>query len=135
MHKARPSNFWLILMLGALTTLTPFSIDLYLPTFAQIAEDLGTTQSRVAFSLSSYFIGMSFGQLVYGPLLDRFGRKKPLYFGLVLFVGASLGCMASPSLELLIGFRFLQALGGCGASVAALAWVRDFFARVVGAWV
>lgn len=133
MQKTRPSNFWIILMLGALTTLTPFSIDLYLPTFAQIAEDLHTTQGRIAFSLSSYFIGMSFGQLIYGPLLDRFGRKKPLYFGLLLFVLASLGCMASRSLELLIAFRFLQALGGCVASVAATAMVRDFFPPEEGA--
>lgn len=133
MLKARPANFWLILMLGALTTLTPFSIDLYLPTFAQIAEDLNTTPGRIAFSLSSYFIGMSFGQLVYGPLLDRYGRKKPLYFGLTLFIVASIGCMASRSLELLIAFRFLQALGGCVASVAATAMVRDFFPPEEGA--
>ncbi len=123
----RPRNFWLILMLGSLTTLTPFAIDLYLPTFTEIARDLGTTPGRIAFSLSSYFIGMSFGQLFYGPLLDRFGRKKPLYFGLTLFILASLGCLNSGSLEFLIAFRFFQAAGGCVASVAATAMVRDFF--------
>jgi DHA1 family bicyclomycin/chloramphenicol resistance-like MFS transporter len=127
MSSTNRSNFFIILILGALSTVTPFAIDMYLPAFPQIADDLQTTAPKIAFSLSSYLIGMAVGQIFYGPLLDRFGRKPPLYFGLLLFVAASIGCIASGSVESLIVFRFLQALGGCAAQVAAVAMVRDFF--------
>ena len=100
---------------------------MYLPAFPQIAADFGTTAPRIAFSLSSYLIGMAVGQIFYGPLLDRFGRKPPLYFGLVLYIAASVGCIFSGTVESLIGFRFVQALGGCAAQVAAVTMVRDFF--------
>jgi DHA1 family bicyclomycin/chloramphenicol resistance-like MFS transporter len=127
MTRARPANFLIILILGALSTLSPFSIDMYLPAFPQIARDLGTTPAQISFSVSGYFIGLALGQLLYGPLLDRFGRKPPLYAGLSLFVVASLGCVAVRSPGLFIAFRLLQALGGCVAQVGAIAMVRDFF--------
>ena len=127
MTRARPPNLLIILILGALSTLSPFSIDMYLPAFPQIARDLGTTPAQISFSVSGYFIGLALGQLFYGPLLDRFGRKPPLYAGLSLFVAASLGCVAVRSPELFIAFRLLQALGGCVAQVGAIAMVRDFF--------
>ena len=127
MTRARPPNLLIILILGALSTLSPFSIDMYLPAFPQIARDLGTTPAQISFSVSGYFIGLALGQLFYGPLLDRFGRKPPLYAGLSLFVVASLGCVAVRSPGLFIAFRLLQALGGCVAQVGAIAMVRDFF--------
>jgi DHA1 family bicyclomycin/chloramphenicol resistance-like MFS transporter len=77
--------------------------------------------------LSSYFIGFALGQILYGPLLDRFGRKRPLYFGLVLYILASIGCAQAHSIHVFIALRFIQALGGCAAQVAAIAMVRDFF--------
>src|SRR3984957_9135723 len=117
----------IFLILGALSTVSPFSIDMYLPAFPQIARDLGTTPAEISLSVSGYFIGLALGQLFYGPLLDRFGRKKPLYGGLSLFVVASLGCMTVRSPGLFIAFRLLQALGGCVAQVGAVAMVRDFF--------
>jgi MFS transporter, DHA1 family, multidrug resistance protein len=117
----------LILMLGALNTITPFSIDMYLPGFPEIAKDLHTSIGNVALSVSTYFLGFAVGQMVYGPLLDRFGRKKPLYIGLSLYVVASFCCIAFHSIEGLLFFRFVQALTGCVASVAAMAMVRDFF--------
>jgi DHA1 family bicyclomycin/chloramphenicol resistance-like MFS transporter len=117
----------LILILGSLTALGPFSIDMYLPGFKAIAKYLHTSTDQVALSLSSYFIGISAGQLLYGPLLDRFGRKRPLYFGLALYIVASIGCFFSTSLEMLIIMRFFQAVGSCAASVAAMAMVRDLF--------
>ena len=123
----RPRDFWLILLLGALCTVSPFAIDLYLASFADIAADLGTTPTRLALTVSSYFVGLAIGQIVYGPILDRYGRKRPLTFGLGLFILASLACTAPRSLELLIVVRFLQALGGASAQVAATAMVRDFF--------
>ena len=98
----------LILILGSLTALGPFSIDMYLPGFTAIAKYLHTSTDKVALSLSSYFIGISVGQLLYGPLLDRYGRKNPLYFGLGLYIVASIGCFFSTSLEMLIVMRFLD---------------------------
>lgn len=127
MTDAKKHELRIILILGALSTITPLAIDLYLPAFPQIAASLGSTEAQVALSLSSYFIGMACGQLFYGPLLDRFGRKPPLYLGLGLFVLASLGCAMADNVETLILLRLLQALGGCVAQVGALTMVRDFF--------
>ncbi|SHE85433.1 multidrug effflux MFS transporter [Pedobacter caeni] len=119
--------FLLILLLGSLTALGPFSIDMYLPGFPAIAKDLHTTVLRVSLSLSSFFIGISAGQLLYGPLLDRFGRKKPLYIGLTAYILASAGCVFATSLDALIVLRFMQAIGSCAAAVASIAMVRDLF--------
>ena len=117
----------LILILGSLTALGPFSIDMYLPGFTAIAKDLKTTTAEVTLSLSSFFIGISAGQLLYGPLLDRFGRKPPLYFGLLLYILASAGCAFSTSIDSLIVLRLVQAIGSCAAAVASVALVRDLF--------
>ena len=117
----------IILILGALSTISPFAIDMYLPAFPGMADALHTSTARVSLSLSSYFAGLAAGQLFYGPLLDRFGRKLPLYAGLTLFMAASLACLGSRTVEWLIALRFVQALGGCAAQVSAMAMVRDFF--------
>lgn len=124
---AKKNHFSLILILGSLAALGPFSIDMYLPGFVDIAEDLKTTESTVALSLSSFFIGISAGQLLYGPLLDKFGRKKPLYFGLVLYIIASILCLAVTDVNQLIVLRFVQAIGSCATAVASVAMVRDLF--------
>src|SRR5688500_2563359 len=100
MNDSRGSkNFYLILILGLLTAIGPFSIDMYLPAFPDIAKDLHTDVSQVMLSLSSFFIGISVGQLIYGPLLERFGRKRPLYFGLALYLLASIGCALATSVD------------------------------------
>ncbi|RKR85425.1 DHA1 family bicyclomycin/chloramphenicol resistance-like MFS transporter [Mucilaginibacter gracilis] len=117
----------LILILGTLSALSPFSIDMYLPAFQAIAKDLGTSVEHIQLSLTSYFIGISLGQLLYGPLLDRFGRKKPLFIGLLIYIVASLGCAVTKSANMLIFMRLLQALGSCAGMVAARALVRDLF--------
>ena len=117
----------LILILGSLTALGPFSIDMYLPGFSGIAKDLDTTVAKVSMSLSSYFIGISAGQLLYGPLLDRFGRKKPLFIGLMVYILASLGCVYVTDIDSFILLRFIQAIGSCAATVASVAMVRDLF--------
>mgnify|MGYP001369289079 CR=1 FL=1 len=127
MTRSRHRDFLIILILGALSTVSPFSIDMYLPAFPQIARDLGTTPAEISLSVSGYFIGLALGQLFYGPLLDRFGRKLPLYAGMSLFIFASFGCIAVHTPGLFIAFRLLQAIGGCVASVGAVAMVRDFF--------
>ncbi len=125
--RSKKQNFFLILMLGALNTITPFSIDMYLPAFPKIAADLNTNIKDIALSVSTYFLGFAIGQILYGPLLDRFGRKRPLYIGLILYIVATIICSTSNSLNALLIIRFMQALSGCVASVAAMAMVRDFF--------
>lgn len=125
MNKKRRSL--LVLILGLLSAIGPLSIDMYLPGFPAIAADLHTSVDMVSYSLSSFFIGICAGQLICGPLLDRFGRKRPLYGGLLIYIIASLGCAMSNSVEMLIAFRFLQAIGGCVGMVAPGAIVRDMF--------
>ena len=120
-------RFYIILILGLLTAIGPFSIDMYLPAFPEIAKGLHTDVAHVMLSLSSFFIGISVGQLLYGPLLERYGRKIPLYFGLSAYLLASIGCAMATSVNSLILFRLLQALGGCAGVVSARAIVRDLF--------
>ncbi|MDR3458476.1 MAG: multidrug effflux MFS transporter [Verrucomicrobiae bacterium] len=121
------NRYLIIVILGALSTISPFAIDMYLPAFPEMASALHTSTARISLSLSSYFAGLAAGQLCYGPLLDRFGRKLPLYAGLTLFIAASMACLCARSVEWLVALRFVQALGGCAAQVAAMAMVRDFF--------
>jgi len=128
MNQAKKqSQFLLILILGLLSAIGPLSIDMYLPAFPSIAKGLNTTVASVMLSLSSFFIGISIGQLIYGPLLERYGRKTPLYFGLALYAISSFACATAMSVETLIAFRFFQALGGCVGMVASRAMVRDLF--------
>ncbi len=123
----RKQQFFIILTLGALATISPFSIDMYLPGFTAIANDLDTSIDQVQLSLTSYVFGIAIGQILYGPLLDRFGRKKPLYTGLVIYIIASIGCALTNTVESLILMRLVQAIGGCVGMVAAQALVRDLF--------
>lgn len=127
MKDPKENRFLLILILGALTTVGPLSIDMYLPSFAGIARDMDTEISRVSLSLSSFFVGLAVGQLIYGPLLERFGRKRPMYVGLAIYALSSVACGLTTSVEALIAFRFFQALGSCGGLVASRAIVRDLF--------
>jgi len=119
--------FAVVLILGSMTALAPFSIDMYLPGFPAIAADLHTSAAKVSLSLTGFFIGISAGQLLYGPLLDKYGRKGPLFCGLVLYVLASVACAFSHNIDNLIALRFIQAIGSCAATVTAVAMVRDLF--------
>ena len=125
--KSKRTRFLTILTLGLLSAIGPFSIDMYLPSFKDIAVSMDTSISRVTLSLSSYFIGVSLGQLIYGPLLDRYGRKIPLYVGMFLYLGTSIYCTFITDVDSLIIARFFQALGGCAGMVSARALVRDIF--------
>lgn len=117
----------LILILGAIAALGPLSIDMYLPSFPSIADDLGVEISHISLTLTAYFIGISVGQLLYGPLIDRYGRKPPLLFGLALYTIAAIACALAQDLNQLIFFRLLLAFGGSVGMVSARAMVRDLF--------
>lgn len=117
----------LVLLLGSLTALGPLAIDMYLPSFPRVAAEFGVTTGAVERTLAVYFVGLAFGQLLYGPMSDRFGRKLPLYVGLALFAAASVGCAVAVGIGMLTVVRFCQALGGCALMVVSRAVVRDHF--------
>lgn len=117
---------WLILM-GALTAIGPFAIDMYLPAFPTIAANLGVPRGDVERTLAAYLIGLALAQVFYGPMADRFGRKPPLLVGLTLFMIASLGCALAGSVEALTGWRVVQAMGGAAGIVIPRAVIRDHY--------
>lgn len=123
----------LVLILGTLTAFASLSIDMYLPSFPTLEKDLHASSTAVQFSLAAFFVGMALGQAFYGPIADRFGRKRPLYAGIVLYILASLGCALAPNIETLIALRFVQAVGGCAGIIIARAMVRDLFDREASA--
>ncbi len=118
-------NFRILLILGSLSAFGPMAIDFYLPSFPALALAFGTDVEHIQLSLSAYFAGLAIGQLLYGPLADRIGRRIPLLVGVGIFTLASIACAFAPSLEWLIAARFVQALGGCAGMVVSRAVVRD----------
>lgn len=118
-------SFYWILLLALLTSLGPLSIDMYLPALPEMADDFAVSTQMVSNSLPAYFLGLAVGQLIYGPISDRIGRKIPLYFGMSLYILASVLCFFADSVWSLIFARVLQALGGCVGLVIARAAIRD----------
>nr|WP_315475158.1 multidrug effflux MFS transporter [uncultured Sandarakinorhabdus sp.] len=114
-----------ILLLGSLTAFGAVTIDLYLPTLPAIARDYGTSAAAVQLTLSTFFVGMALGQLFFGPLSDRIGRRPTILIGCAVYVAASLFCALAPTIEALVAGRFFQALGCCAAMVTCRAIVRD----------
>jgi DHA1 family bicyclomycin/chloramphenicol resistance-like MFS transporter len=112
-------------LLGALTALGPLGVDMYLPAFPAMGVDLGAPPAAVQRTLATFLFGMAAGQVVVGPLSDRYGRRLPLVAGLALFALASVGCAVAASAEALAWLRLAQALGGCAGMVVARAVVRD----------
>ena len=124
-QSTRPYATRWILLLGLITALGPLSIDMYLPSLPVIADDFGVSTAQVSHSVTAYFLGLVIGQLIYGPLSDRIGRRKPLFIGLGLYLLASLACLFADSVMTLNLARFVQALGGCAGVVIARAAIRD----------
>jgi DHA1 family bicyclomycin/chloramphenicol resistance-like MFS transporter len=120
----------LVLVLGALIALGPLTVDMYLPAFPSMAEDLAASDSAVQLTLTGMLGGLAVGQLVIGPLSDAFGRRLPLLVGLVTHAAASLLCAIAPSILLLSGVRVIQGFAGAALSVVAMATVRDLFSGV-----
>jgi len=117
----------LALLLGALSAFGSLSIDMYLPSFRAISLDLEATHAQVQLTLAVFFGGLGLGQALYGPVSDRYGRTRPLCFGLSLYVLASAACALAGSIEGLVAWRFVQSIGGCAGIVIARAVVRDRF--------
>ena len=117
--------FGAALILGLLSAIGPFAIDMYLPALPTIREALRTDVDTAQMSLMVFFAAVGIGQLIYGPVSDMVGRKPPIYFGLVLFALGSIGCAMAPDIHTLIAFRFVQGLGACAGMVIPRAIVRD----------
>jgi len=117
----------MVVLLGTLTAFAPLSIDMYLPALPALQAYFHTTEGEVQLTLASFFIGFALAQSLYGPVADRFGRKPPLYLGMLLYVVASTACALALSVRALTAFRLLQALGACAGGVMARAMVRDLF--------
>jgi DHA1 family bicyclomycin/chloramphenicol resistance-like MFS transporter len=124
---ARLSTARLTLILGALTAFGPMSIDMYLPSLPAIAREFHSDTATAQISLTIFFIGLAAGQALYGPIADRYGRKRPLLIGCALYAIASLACALATSIESLIVLRLVQAIGGCAGMVLARSAVRDLF--------
>lgn len=121
----KSSFFGTALVLGLLSAIGPFAIDMYLPALPSIGQSLGASMGAVQASLMAFFIALGIGQIIYGPVSDMVGRKAPLYFGLVLFAVASVGCALAPDIHTLVVLRFIQGLGACAGMVVPRAVVRD----------
>ncbi|MDR7082450.1 DHA1 family bicyclomycin/chloramphenicol resistance-like MFS transporter [Arthrobacter ginsengisoli] len=112
-------------MLALLSALGPFAIDMYLPAFPQMMQDLNTSAATIQLTLTTFMLGMAVGQLVIGPLSDQFGRRKPLLIGACACLVASVLCAVAPNVEFLIGMRFVQGFAGAAGVVLARAIVSD----------
>ena len=125
----RPNGLPVTALLTALVALGPLSTDLYLPSLPGMARSFSAPVAEIQLTLSVFLVGLALGQLAYGPLSDRFGRRPVLLVGLALYGLASLACLLAPGIGLLIVLRFLQALGGCAGPVICRAVVRDVHGR------
>lgn len=131
--RATTSLWRLTLILGALSAFTPLAVDMYLPASPALERDLATDSGRVQQTLSLFFLGLAVGQLFYGPISDRFGRRAPLVVGNLVYILASVACALAPDIDSLVAARFMQAFGSCAGLVISRAMVRDLFEPREGA--
>ncbi|MEU6168690.1 Bcr/CflA family multidrug efflux MFS transporter [Streptomyces tanashiensis] len=124
---ARRTGLLVTLVLGGLTALPPLSMDMYLPALPEVTGALRAPAATVQLTLTACLAGMALGQLVVGPMSDKWGRRRPLLIGMVVYVLATAVCALAPTAELLIGFRLLQGLAGAAGIVIARAVVRDLY--------
>ncbi|WP_432085253.1 Bcr/CflA family multidrug efflux MFS transporter [Streptomyces sp. bgisy095] len=124
---ARRAGLLVTLVLGGLTALPPLSMDMYLPALPEVTGALGAPAATIQLTLTACLAGMALGQLVVGPMSDKWGRRRPLLAGMVVYVLATAACALAPTAEALIGFRLLQGLAGAAGIVIARAVVRDLY--------
>ncbi len=125
--NSSPKGLRLVLILGAMTAFTSMSIDMYLPGFPQMAEDLGVPIGTIQLTVSAFLYGSAIGQIFYGPLTDRYGRRLPLLVGSALYIISTIGCALANSGEALLFWRLVMALGGGAGMVISRAIVRDLY--------
>ena len=121
----RDPLFRMALLLGLLSAVGPFAIDMYLPALPEVASDLKTTEARAALTLTSYFIAFGIAQMVYGPMADAVGRKPPLVIGVAIFLLASVAASLAPSIQWLIAARAVQGFGAATLMAVPRAVIRD----------
>jgi MFS transporter, DHA1 family, multidrug resistance protein len=126
-----PSHWPLTICLGLIAALAPLSIDMYLPSFSAIADDFGATAAQVQLTLSIYILGFTLGQLAYGPMSDRFGRRPILFVGITIYVAMTVLCATASDVESLTVYRFFQAIGGGAGTVLSRAIIRDRYEGVM----
>ncbi|WP_338676325.1 multidrug effflux MFS transporter [Streptomyces sp. SCSIO 30461] len=124
---ARRVGFLVTLVLGGLTALPPLSMDMYLPALPQVTGSLSASAATIQLTLTACLAGMALGQLLVGPMSDRWGRRRPLLVGMGVYVAATAVCALAPGAEMLIAFRLLQGLAGAAGIVIARAVVRDLY--------
>lgn len=123
----KQSIFLMVLILGSLTAFGPLSMDMYLPALPQVTDDFNTTASLAQLSITACLLGLGAGQLLFGPLSDMLGRKKPLLITLFLYSISSILCAISPTISLFILLRFIQGFTGAAGIVIARASARDMY--------
>ncbi|MEU9758622.1 multidrug effflux MFS transporter [Streptomyces sp. NPDC047987] len=126
-EAVRRTGLLVTLVLGGLTALPPLSMDMYLPALPAVTESLHAPAATVQLTLTACLTGMALGQIVVGPMSDRWGRRGPLLIGMIVYVAATVICVFAPTAELLIGFRLIQGLAGAAGIVIARAVVRDLY--------
>ncbi|MFE7426962.1 multidrug effflux MFS transporter [Streptomyces sp. NPDC057545] len=126
-EAVRRTGLLVTLVLGGLTALPPLSMDMYLPALPAVTESLHAPAATVQLTLTACLAGMALGQIVVGPMSDRWGRRRPLLLGMTVYVVATVICVFAPTAELLIGFRLIQGLAGAAGIVIARAVVRDLY--------
>lgn len=125
--SVRRTSLLVTLVLGGLTALPPLSMDMYLPALPEVTEALRSPAATVQLTLTACLAGMALGQLVVGPMSDKWGRRRPLLIGMLVYVAATAVCAFAPTVDLLIAFRLLQGLAGAAGIVIARAVVRDLY--------
>ncbi|TMH59851.1 MAG: MFS transporter, partial [Betaproteobacteria bacterium] len=123
----------LTLVLGLVMALGPLAVDMYLPALPTLAAEFAVTPARVQHTLSAYLLGLALGQLLFGPIADRYGRKPPLLGGIAVFTVASAGCVFAGTIDHFVMLRFAQALGGASGMVVIRAVIRDRFDEIQSA--
>ncbi|KOV98611.1 MFS transporter [Streptomyces sp. NRRL B-1140] len=123
----RRTGLLVTFLLGSLTAVPPLAMDMYLPSLPEVTRSLHAPAATVQLTLTACLAGMALGQLVVGPMSDRWGRRRPLLAGLAVFVVATVLCALAPTVETLVAFRLAQGLAGAAAIVIARAVVRDLY--------
>ena len=119
------SRLWLTIFLGIMTAIAPLSTDMYLPALPEVQADFGVSTSLVQLTLTMTTLGMALGQILAGPLSDLVGRRRPLFVGMLIFIGATLGCVLAEDIYLFLFFRFCAGFAGASGIVIARAIARD----------